>query len=286
MRRPVTQCLLLFFMQFLFGLSLSAKAQLVQVSNSGDKSYDLMQAKVEQLLLTEKFKPALAVVNDAISRYPDDALLYARLCRIYAVLEDDDKFDSSFKKFLQLTKNKNMRAYTDAVEAAGLVERREDALKLAREAVKRMGNIAQIRFLAGCTERKCGNMAAAEAQFVEAVKLDPSVLHCWQELLAAHRQLRHWPALVRDGEAAYARFKDDQQVRKRLTFSRCVSDLAEGYYNVGRYKDAQSMLRICMKISPLDRKLLARHLDVSRKLDDKASVARDQQLLLDFDDGL
>lgn len=280
MRLPVALSFYLaVFLQFFSGVG----AQLLPVTNSGDKNYDLLQAKVEQLLLTEKYKPALALVQDGLTRYPDDALLYARLCRIYAVLEDDSKFDSAFKKFLQLNKNKNVRAYTDAVDAASLVERREDALKLAREAVKRLGNVAQIRFLAGSTERKAGNIAAAEIQFAEAVKLEPQVLHNWQELLAAHRQLRHWPALVKDGEAAYNRFKVDPQLRKRLTFARCMSDLADGYYNTGRYKEARDMLFLCMKISPLDRKLLARHLEACKKMDDKAGVAKDQQLLMDYD---
>lgn len=280
MRAPLT---LFFCLAFLLQFFLCADAQLSRVTSSGDKNYDLMQAKVEQLLLTEKYKVALAMVQDALSKFPDDAFLYARLCRIYAVLEDDEKFDSAFKKFLQLNKNKNVCAYTDAVEAASLVERREDALKLAREAVKRLGNVARIRFLAGSTERKAGNIAAAEIQFAEAVKLEPEVLHNWQELLAARRQLRHWPALIKDGEAAYSRFKVDPQLRKRLTFARCMSDLADGYYNTGRYKEARDMLFLCMKISPLDRKLLARHLEACKKMNDKAGVAKDQQLLLDYD---
>jgi len=156
-------------------------------------------------------------------------------------------------------------------------------LPVAQKGIRLFPNDPALALRAGKVFKDLGMRKEATQALRAGVLAAPANLGGWENLVANLAQDKDWAGLIAASDDLIAISKKTPGLDKRISYARIMAMRADALTAQQKWAQARQSLDVSIKISPLDRRLFAKRLELDKKLKDRNAQTADEAKIKSLD---
>ena len=236
-----------------------------------------------QMSRSSQLPQARGLLLDKLKQYPGNPILTARLALI-SVYQDDEKTGRKLCAEALQSPKADAYAYSIVLDCYKELEDPRGALPIAQKGSRLFPRDSMVALRAGKIYKDLGMRKEANQALRVGVMSAPANLGGWENLASNLSQDKDWTGLIAVSDDLIAAAKKIPGFDRRLGYARIMVMRSDALFAQQKWAEARQSLDVAIKISPLDRRLIARRLELDKKLKDRAAQTADEAKIKSLDE--
>jgi predicted Zn-dependent protease len=242
----------------------------------------LIDMQAVNMSKSSQLPQAKGLLLDKLKQYPGNSVLTARLGQI-SIFQDDEKAGRKLCTEALQSPKADAYTYDIVLDCYNEIEDPRTALPVAQKGIRLFPNDPALALRAGKVFKDLGMRKEATQALRAGVLAAPANLGGWENLVANLAQDKDWAGLIAASDDLIAISKKTPGLDKRISYARIMAMRADALTAQQKWAQARQSLDVSIKISPLDRRLFAKRLELDKKLKDRNAQTADEAKIKSLD---